>query len=143
VGPRVDAFNLHKSMGMTILMLMLLRLAWRTWHRPPALPAMALWQSRLALGTHIALYVALLVQPLVGYLGSEFSGYPVRYFGITLPSWAGRHVELKEILSFAHLCVGWLITALIAMHVAGAAKHALVDRDGLLARMGIGKGRLR
>jgi cytochrome b561 len=139
VGPRVDAFNLHKSMGMTILALMVLRLAWRFGHPPPALPAMPQWQARLARVTHIALYAALLIQPLAGYLGSEFSGYPVKVFGIPLPGWAGKDVALKEFMSVVHLCVGWVITALIALHVAGALKHALVDRDGLVARMGVGR----
>ncbi len=140
VGPRVDAFNLHKSVGMTLFALMTLRLAWRIGHPPPALPAMAPWQSRLAHVTHIALYVALLIQPVAGYLGSEFSGYPVKFFGITLPGWAGKDIPLKDFLGTVHLCVGWVITALIALHVAGAAKHALIDRDGLPARMSLVKG---
>ena len=66
------------------------------------------------------------------------SGYPVKYFGITLPSWAGRHDDLKDLLSNVHLATSWVIAALVTLHVAGALKHALIDRDGLLARMGIG-----
>jgi cytochrome b561 len=139
VGPRVDAFNLHKSVGMTILLLMMLRLAWRTRHPPPPVPAMPSWQAWLAQTTHVLLYAALLIQPLVGYLGSEVSGYPVRFFGILLPSWAGKNVELKDALSVAHLATSWAIVALFAIHVAGALKHALIERDGLLARMGIGR----
>jgi cytochrome b561 len=138
VGMRADAFNLHKSVGMTIFLLMTLRLAWRVGHRPPTLPAMQVWQSRLARITHGLLYVALLVQPLAGYLGSEVSGYPVKYFGATLPGWAGKHVELKDFLSGVHLATSWVIAALVALHVTGALKHALIDRDGLLGRMGMG-----
>ena len=141
VGMRADAFNLHKSVGMTIFLLMALRLAWRIGHRPPALPAMPDWQARLARMTHVLLYVALIVQPLAGYLGSEVSGYPVKYFGATLPGWAGKHVELKDALSTVHLITSFVIAALVALHVAGALKHALVDRDGLLARMGVGRAR--
>jgi len=88
VGPRVDAFNLHKSMGLALLALMLIRLAWRLGHRPPALPAMPAWQAGLAQTTHVLLYVVLSLQPLSGYLGSEWSGYPVKFFGATLPAWA-------------------------------------------------------
>ena len=139
VGPRVDAFNLHKSIGLTIFALMAARLAWRIAHRPPSLPTMPRWQARLAHGNHIALYVLLVVQPVIGYLGSEFSGFPVKYFGVTLPSWAGKNVALKEWLSGAHLMVSWLIGLTVLLHVAGALKHALVDRDGLLARMGVGR----
>jgi cytochrome b561 len=139
VGPRVDAFNLHKSVGMTIFVLMVLRLLWRAAHPAPPLPAMPSWQAALARATHVLLYAALLIHPLVGYLGSEVSGYPVRYFGMTLPGWAGKHVALKDFLSAVHLATSWLIAALVALHVAGALKHALVDRDGLLARMGLGR----
>ena len=95
VGPRVDAFNLHKSVGMTILALMVVRILWRIGHRPPPLPPMRSWQAQAARLTHIALYALLVVHPLSGYLGSEFSGFPVKYFGMTLPSWAGKNVALK------------------------------------------------
>lgn len=142
VGPRVDAYNLHKSIGMTILALMVVRLAWRLGHRPPPLPPMAAWQALTARVTHWVLYAALIVQPLWGYLGSEFSGYPVKYFGLTLPSWAGKNVALKDFMSAAHLATSWVIAAAVLLHVCGALKHALIERDGLLARMGIGRVRV-
>jgi cytochrome b561 len=138
VGPRAEAFNLHKSIGMTILALMALRLAWRVSHRPPPLPPMVQWQAAAARITHWMLYAALLVQPLCGYLGSEFSGYPVKYFGMTLPSWAGKNVALKDLLSGVHLATSWVIAGTVLLHVGGALKHALIEHDGLLARMGIG-----
>jgi cytochrome b561 len=141
VGPRVDAFNLHKSVGMTILALMVLRIAWRASHPPPPLPAMPGWQARAARWAHRLLYAVLVIHPLAGYLGSEFSGYPVRYFGVRLPSWAGKDDALKDFLSVVHLTTSWVIATVVAVHVAGALKHALVDRDGLLSRMGIGRPR--
>jgi cytochrome b561 len=139
VGPRVDAFNLHKSIGMTILALMLVRLGWRLGHRPPPLPPMASWQAAAARTTHWVLYAALVVQPLCGYLGSEFSGYPVKYFGMTLPTWAGKNVALKDFLSGVHLATSWVIAGAVLLHVGGALKHAVIERDGLLARMGVGR----
>ena len=139
VGLRVDAFNLHKSIGMTIFLLMVLRLAWRATHAPPPLLAMPRWQARAADASHILLYVVLIAQPVIGYLGSEYSGYPVKYFGMTLPGWAGKDVALKDFLSGAHLVNSWLLAGLVALHVVAAIKHALVDRDGLLARMGVGR----
>jgi cytochrome b561 len=139
VGPRVDAFNLHKSVGMTILALMVLRILWRVGHPPPPLPAMPGWQARAARWTHVLLYALLLVHPLAGYLGSEFSGYPVKYFGITLTSWAAKNVALKDLMSTLHLVTSWVIAAAVALHVGAALKHTLVDRDRLLFRMGIGR----
>ena len=141
VGPRVNAFNLHKSVGMTILALMVLRVLWRLGHPPPALPAMPNWQTHTARWTHVVLYAVLLIHPLAGYLGSEFSGYPVKYFGATLPSWAGKNDAYKDFLSAMHLTTSWVIAAVVSAHVAAALKHAIIDRDGLLARMGIGRTR--
>ncbi|HET9832414.1 MAG TPA: cytochrome b [Vicinamibacterales bacterium] len=138
VGPRVDAFNLHKSVGMTIFALMVVRLLWRAGHRPPPLTDVPQWQARVARATHALLYAALIVQPLVGYLGSEFSGFPVKFFGTTLPSWAGKNAALKDMMSTVHLVTSWVIAATVGLHVAAALKHALVDRNRLLTRMGIG-----
>src|SRR5438309_1046282 len=73
-GQRVEVFNLHKSIGLTILALMIVRLGWRLAHRPPEYPPMARWQARLARWTHAGLYVVLIALPLAGYLGSSFSG---------------------------------------------------------------------
>ena len=134
-GPRAEMFNLHKSIGLTLAALMLVRLGWRLAHRPPAMPPMALWQSRLARATHAALYVALVALPLAGYLGSAFSGYPVRFFGWVLPSWAPKDPALKEWMSSAHLVLAWLLAAALALHLAGIVKHVAIDRDGLLRRM--------
>jgi cytochrome b561 len=138
-GPRVEAFNLHKSAGLLIVALMLARIAWRLAHPAPALPAMPRWQARLAHATHLMLYTALVALPLTGYLGSAFSGYPVRFFGMTLPAWAGKDLELKEWMSTAHLTLAWALLLLFALHMGGVAKHMLVSRDGLLRRMGWGK----
>lgn len=139
-GARVDAFNLHKSVGLTILALMLLRVSWRAAHAPPALPPMPSWQATLARLTHVLLYVVLFLMPLSGYLGSVWSGYPVKYFGMTLPDWNWKNPALKELASGVHLVTAWVLATAAGLHVAGALKHVLVDRDGLLARMGIGSG---
>ena len=133
VGPRVDAFNLHKSMGMLILALMLARLAWRIGHPPPSLPPMPRWQRSAAHFSHALLYAALIAQPLIGYLGSVWSGYPVRIFGV-VPVWGARYPALKDALSHAHLVVGCVLMAAIALHVAAALRH-LSLRDGVVHRM--------
>jgi len=137
-GPRADAFNLHKSIGLTLLALMLIRLLWRWSNAPPPLPAMPAWQGRLAHLNHALLYFALFTMPLAGYLGSVFSGYPVRYFGVALPAWGSQNPALKDLCSGIHLGASWMLAGAVAVHVAAALKHALIDRDGLMARMGIG-----
>jgi len=135
VGPRVNAYNLHKSIGLTVLGLMVLRLAWRATHPAPALPPMPQWQSRTARVVHALLYFCLFVQPLTGYLGSAFSGYPVKIYGLVLPAWAPRNDWLKDAMSIVHLGNSVILVSVIALHVAGALKHAFVDRDGLVRRM--------
>jgi cytochrome b561 len=135
VGPRVNAFNLHKSTGLTVLLLMAVRLAWRATHRAPALTPMPAWQATAARLNHGLLYLCLLVQPLSGYIGSAVSGYPVRYFGMLLADWAPKNIPLKELLSVVHLVSSWILVAAITAHVAAALKHQFVDRDNLLQRM--------
>ena len=136
-GMRADAFNFHKSIGLCILGLMLIRLGWRIAHPPPALAGLPAWQAHLARVTHVALYAALLVQPLSGYLGSVFSGYPVKWFGITLPAWGARSPELKDAMSTVHVVTSFVLLALVLLHVAGALHHAL-RRDGIVSRMSFG-----
>ena len=140
-GMRVDAFNLHKSVGLTILALMTVRLLWRFRHPAPPFPAMPRWQTWLAHFVHALLYVVLIAHPLAGYLGSVYSGYPVKLFGMTLPAWGHNDPALKNFFSASHLVTSWVIAIAVALHVAGALKHALVDRDGTLARMGLGNAK--
>ena len=135
VGPRVNAFNLHKSIGMSVLLLMLVRVMWRATHRPPGLPPMPLWQARTARAVHILLYVCLFVQPLSGYLGSAYSGYPVKLFGVVLPAWAPKDAAIKDAMSALHLFNSWVLVSALVLHLAGSLKHALIDRDGMFRRI--------
>ena len=136
-GLRADAFNLHKSIGLVLLALMLVRLGWRIAHPAPPLPAMPAWEARLAKATHVVLYVALIVMPVAGYLGSVFSGYPVKWFGLTLPAWGWKDPALKDWMSAVHLTTSWVLLFATALHVAGALKHAIA-RDGVMSRMTLG-----
>jgi cytochrome b561 len=135
VGPRVDAFNLHKSIGMTVLLLMLVRIGWRARHRPPPFVPMPRWQAQLARAVHLLLYACLIIQPLSGYLGSAFSGYPVRFFSVVLPAWAPKSDALKDALSLVHLVDSWVLVGALALHFAGTVKHALLQRDGSFGRI--------
>lgn len=133
-GMRADAFNLHKSIGLCIFALMLFRLGWRLAHPAPPLPGMARWQACAAKANHAALYATLFVMPLAGYLGSVFSGYPVKWFGITLPAWGSKMPALKDLMSEIHLAASFVLVTLVAVHVAAALMHAF-RRDGVFERM--------
>ena len=137
-GPRLTAFNLHKSIGITIFLLMLARLTWRLAHRPPPLPPIPRWQARAARGNHALLYACLLLMPLAGFTASSFSGRPIVYFGHPLPMFFASNDAIAQACYAVHLTVSWVLVAAIAVHVAAAIKHQFIDRDGLIRRMGLG-----
>jgi cytochrome b561 len=135
-GVRAYWFNLHKSIGMTLGVLIVVRLAWRMTHRPPPLPStMPRWQVRAAGASHMLLYACMLTMPLAGYLGSVFSGYPIRYFGLVVPGWGWKDEALKDFFSTVHFIAALAFISLIKLHVLAALKHLLYDRDGVFHRM--------
>jgi len=134
-GPRADAFNLHKSIGLAILVLMAMRILWRARHAPPPWLAMPAWQRRLAWTNHALLYALLVVLPVTGYLGSVFSGFPVKFFGLVLPRWGSAWPAAKDFLSGAHLACTWLLAAAVVLHLAGALHNAVTGGGSLLGRM--------
>jgi cytochrome b561 len=135
-GIRADAFNQHKSVGLVLLALVLIRLGWRLAHRPPTLPAVPRWQSLAAKANHVLLYAMMIALPLSGYLGSVFSGYPIKWFGIPLPAWGWSDPAIKDLMSDVHLVASWTLLASTALHVAGTIKHALAG-DRVMARMSL------
>ena len=135
-GLRAGWFNLHKSIGITIALLVLVRLAWRAAHTPPQADLGPAWQRAAARWTHRLLYACMLAMPLTGFLGSSFTRYPIKFFGVTLPT---PHVDwpaAKQLMSDLHYGAACLFMALLAMHVGAALWHWL-QRDGVTARMGI------
>lgn len=135
---RLKFYNWHKWAGVTILLLSLVRLAWRLGHRPPApAPApMPVWQRRAAAASHAAMYLLFLALPLVGWAYSSAAGFPVVWFGVLpLPGLAPRDEALAEALKPWHARLAYALAALIVLHVAAALKHQFVDRDRLLQRM--------
>lgn len=126
----------HKSFGITILGLAVIRLAWRWIDRPPPLPPMPRWQQLAANLNHWALYALLFAMPLSGWMMSSASNYPVSWFGLAqLPDLVLPDRSLKEQLEEVHELLATLLIALALLHVAAALKHQFFDRDGLLFRM--------
>ena len=130
-------FDLHRSIGLTIFSLVALRLVWRLAHSPEPLPSsLPRWQRGLASVTHWLLYLLMVVIPITGYLGASHTKSGVAWFGRPTPAWATPDHDLAEQLFFVHGTLVWVLVALVALHVAGALKHWLIDRDGTFARMG-------
>jgi cytochrome b561 len=127
----------HKWNGITIFVLVALRLGWRATHPAPPLPAnMPAWQRMAAHASHVALYILMISIPLVGWLQSSAAGVPVIWFGVLpLPSPLDRDKPLADLLLSAHRYLNYGLLLLIALHAAAAIKHHLVDRDDVLTRM--------
>jgi cytochrome b561 len=127
----------HLAVGSTILLVMLLRLAWRLTHPMPPAPADLPPALRgLARGTHWAFYLVLIVLPLLGWTAANAYGATPRLLGlIPLPKIAATDKAFAETIGAAHKTVALLLVALIALHVSGALYHALVKRDGVIRRM--------
>lgn len=139
---RASVVNLHKSFGIVLGLLIVARLAWRLRHAPPLWPAtMAAWQRRAARLGHRALYVCMLVMPLSGYIGSNFSRHGIRFFGTALQPWGPDLPQVYAVFNGLHVAMAYVFIALIVGHVLAALKHALVDRDAVFARMWPGKPR--
>jgi cytochrome b561 len=128
----------HKSVGITILTLVILRLTWRWLNREhPQLPGnLKPYERRLAHFTHAALYVLLFAMPLSGWMMSSARGFPVSWFGFfTLPDLVPKSRPLYDALMMTHHTLAAVLFVVVGLHVAGALKHHFVHRDDVLRRM--------
>ena len=130
--------TLHKSVGLTIGIAIVLRMWWRLRHRPPALPnKMPAWERIGAKATHLALYACMLIMPLTGYVASNFSQWGVKYFNvIQLPPWGLDDQRVYAFFNGAHVATSYVFVALIVVHTLSAVWHASL-RDGILRRMSL------
>jgi cytochrome b561 len=136
-GVRAEWFNLHKSIGICLGFLVLWRLGWRVTHSVPAPPmGNTDFQNKLSQWAHRALYVCMVVLPVSGFMGSSFSPYPVKFFGLPLPKLWEPSPEGKELFSEIHEVSAFVMMIIIILHISAAVWHQWVKRDGLLSRMG-------
>lgn len=142
------AIDLHKSVGITVLGLAILRLLWRIGHRPPPLPgSYKPWETRLSHITHILLYVVIFAMPLSGWImdsaWKDAATHPMQLFGLFEWPRIGFIMALDpvtkesvhDIFGEAHDVIGKIVYALFVLHVAGALKHQFVDGRRELQRM--------
>ena len=129
--------SLHKSIGLTLLELVMLSLLWRVYAGAPRpLPGSPAWQERIATLTHFALYVLLLAIPISGWILNSATGFPLQWFGmINLPAIAGRDAGLRELAATWHEWLFWALVLLALVHAAAAIYHHLFQHDATLARM--------
>lgn len=131
-------YKYHKTFGVVLLGLMTLRLILkRILGRPAHRPALARWQKAASEAVHGLLYVALLIQPVLGWAATATGGYPIEFFNWTLPKFLSKDPALSETLYGLHGGLGFVILMLIAVHVSAALMHWLVLRDNVMKRMSL------
>lgn len=139
VTPRAFYFNLHKSIGVTLLALIAFRVYWRITHVPPGFPAtMQSWEKKVATAAHNFLYVLMVAMPVSGLLMAINSKYGIAWFGLPLVGGldnAGMREAFKEV----HEMTGLVLLFLIVVHIIAAIKHKIVDKDEIMARISLRK----
>lgn len=131
-------WNYHKAWGITILVLSLARLGWKLAHPGPPFPAhYKPWERTLARSVHFTFYALLIGLPIGGWIANSLGGRTIDFFGLfTIPALPlGPDKELGGAIFDAHAAGGTFLLLLIALHVVGAVKHLVIDRDGALFRM--------
>ena len=132
------AFPLHQSIGLTVLALSLVRLAWRLGHPwLPLPPDMPRWERLLVRFTHIAFYVLIIAIPLLGWaaVSAHARGAPI-FWGIAVPKLpVTQDRDTGELLGDTHMLLAWSAVVLVVLHVAGALKHTYIQKNHDLARM--------
>lgn len=134
---RTFYFNLHKSIGVTLLALVIFRLLWRITHKPPALlTSYTAFERKLATGAHHLLYLLMIVLPVSGLLMTLYSKYGLKWFGIDfLPGLDNK--GLRDVFKESHEIIGVIILLVIAIHILGALKHKFIDKDTTMQRMSL------
>ena len=134
---KIKLYAWHKWFGITVLLLVVLRMLWRATHRPPPLPAsVPRWQQGVAEWMHGVLYGLILFIPISGWALSSAAGVPVVWWGVwKLPNLVPTNPALAHLLVGVHVTLNYTLAALVAVHVAAALKHQFIDHDGVLSRM--------
>jgi len=134
---RAFYFLLHKSMGLTVAMLIILRVVWRLTHKAPTLPdTISKWQQKAAGAVHGLIYIVMIAMPLSGYAQSMFSKYHTKFWGIELPRLAEADNAMRETFSQVHECLAFVLIGLIVIHLAAAIKHKIAG-NGISDRMSL------
>ncbi len=137
---KLQLYSYHKWIGITVLLLVGLRLAWRATHTPPALPAgMSALQRKASHAVHGLLYLLMIAVPLSGWLMSSAKGFQTVWFGVLpLPDLVGKDKALGEALEEVHEFLNYTMLVLVVLHVAAAVKHQIQAGGTYLQRMKLG-----
>jgi len=128
---RLEVYNLHKSLGMVVLILVFLRIINRLLTRTPPPPfAISALEKKLAKFGHFALYFLMVTTPLSGYLMSSFAGYPVKLFAIEIPSIFEANFQIAGFFTEAHELSAFSLLGFLVIHILAVIRHRFFDKPG-------------
>ncbi len=132
-----SAYMIHKSLGLTVLFLVLVFFLWVKRSGKPSWPKkMPLWQKILAHAVHYSLYALLIIMPVCGWIMSVAANRVPSYFGLfKMPLPIKESKSLAELMDQAHVAIAWILIALIVLHIAGAIVHHFIEKDNVLKQM--------
>jgi cytochrome b561 len=128
--------NLHMSIGLVVLILIVARLLWRFTHPVGVDPSLPRWQHLSSVAIHWALYALAVITPLTGWSYASARGWPITLFSLVqLPPLFAANSPAGRLIGEVHESIVWLLLAVIAIHVGAALMHAFVYRDDVMQRM--------
>lgn len=130
-----DMFVLHKSVGLTLFALVVVRIVWRILHPAPPEPRMPAALALLGRINHWLLYAVFLIMPASGYLLSAFAGRSTPYFWLFTVPGLPKDEALQKIFQSVHLAGQWAVYLLVGLHILATVWHVAIRRDGLHERM--------
>lgn len=130
-------FEWHKTIGLLVFLLLLVRVLWRITHQPPELPdTMTAVQKSFVNVVHKLFYVSMIIQPVSGYLSSSFSGYKTKFFGLPLPQWGWKDEHYNHFFGEIHEISAIILAGFILIHLAGIVSHKLKgNSQSIMQRM--------
>lgn len=135
---RVNLYTLHKSIGLTILIFMIIRVIWRIIKTPPPLPkVMKAWEKKSAHISHLALYLLAFIMPISGWIISTASNHiPKFWWWFKLPyPLSGVNYKLAGFANSLHTVIAWVLVGFICVHILAALKHHFINKDDVFKRM--------
>ena len=134
---KLDLFVWHKSIGLTILLLVILRLAWRLYNPPPSVPAgTPAWETKLARISHTLLYLLMFAVPMTGWLVSDATRIPFKAFWLVpMPDLIAADRDMSDLAADVHGALTKLLLLVVVIHIAAALRHHFFLHNKILTRM--------
>ncbi len=133
---KYDLYNMHKSFGLLLLVLVVLRIVWRLWGTPPdPQGTYKSWEKILAKSAQYFLYFLMMAIPLSGWVMSSGGGHPIVFFGLDVPPLIGKDMDMGKIAHDIHQKLPIILIVVMLLHVLGAFKHHFMAKDRTLKQM--------